>query len=141
MPFHGAMLASAYERIGRAEDGLTLIRSLLKMVERSGNRYVEAELYRVKAELLVSAAKNTDAEEALQRGLAIARGQQARIYEIRIATTLAKLWRDRGQSAKAHSLLAPICDSFGRVSLRDLEDANDVLHHLNKRASPTVALA
>jgi class 3 adenylate cyclase/predicted ATPase len=141
IPFHGAMLATAYQQTGLVEDGLTLIRRLLKMVERSGNRYVEAELYRVKAELLVSAAKNADAEEALQRGLAIARGQQARIYEIRIATTLAKLWRDRGQSAEAHSLLAPICDSFGKVSLRDLEDANDVLHHLNKRASPTVALA
>jgi tetratricopeptide (TPR) repeat protein len=140
VPFHGAMLATAYQRTGRVEDGLKLIRSLLKMVEQSGNRYVEAELFRVKAELLLSSARIADAEEALQRGLAIARQQQARIYEMRIATTLAKTWRDQGQSAKAHSVLAPICESFGRVSLRDLEDAHEVLHHLNKRALPTVAL-
>ena len=132
VPFHGAMLATAYQRTGLVEDGLTLIRSLLMMVDRSGNRYVEAELYRVKAELLVSSAKLADAEEALQRGLAIAREQQARIYEMRIATTLAKIWRDRGHSAKARDLLAPICDSFGRIPLRDLEDANEVLHNLNK---------
>ena len=54
VPFHGAMLATAYQRTGRVEDGLTLIGNLLEMVERSGNRYMEAELYRVKAELLVS---------------------------------------------------------------------------------------
>ena len=77
VPFHGAMLATAYERVGRVDDGLTLIGSLLEMVERSGNRYMEAELYRVKAELLVSSKNFIEAEAALHRGLTVAREQQA----------------------------------------------------------------
>jgi hypothetical protein len=88
----------------------------------------------------VSAAKNADAEEALQRGL-LPEGSRREYMRFASRPLSPKFWRDRGYSAKAHSLLAPLCDSFRRVSLRDLEDANDVLHHLNKIASPTVALA
>jgi predicted ATPase len=132
VPFHGAMLATAYQRTGRVEDGLTLIRGLLEMVERSGNRYVEAELYRVKAELLVSSTNLAEAEEVLLRGLTVARKQQARIYEMRIATTLAKIWHNQGHSSKARDVLAPICDWFGEIQLADLEDAKGVLNSLRK---------
>jgi predicted ATPase len=61
LPFHGAMLATAYQRIGRVEDGLTLTGNLLEMVERTGVRHMEAELYRVRAELLVSSANFNEA--------------------------------------------------------------------------------
>jgi class 3 adenylate cyclase/tetratricopeptide (TPR) repeat protein len=130
VPFHGAMLATAYQRTGRVEDGLTLIRDLLEMVERSGNRYVKAELYRVKAELLVSSTDLAEAEEVLLRGLTVARKQLARIYEMRIATALARVWRTQGHSSKARDLLAPICDWFGEIPLADLKDAKAVLHQL-----------
>ena len=129
-PFNGAMLATAYQRASRFEDGLTLIKTLIEMVNRSGNRYVEAELYRVNAELLVSSARFAEAEEALHRALAIAREQQARIYEIRVATTLARIWRDEGRLSKARDLLAPICDWFGEAQLADLNDANILLNQL-----------
>jgi predicted ATPase len=123
LPFHGAMLVTAYQRTGRVEDGLTMIGNLLEMVERTGVRYMEAELYRVRAELLVCSANIDDAEEALHRGLTIAREQQARIFEMRIATSLARIWRNQGRSSKARDLLAPICDWFGEIPLADLEDA------------------
>jgi predicted ATPase len=132
LPFHGTMLATAYLRTGRVEDGLTLVGNLLEMVERSGNRYMEAELYRVKAELLVSSKNLVEAEEALHRGLTVAREQQSRIYEMRIATTLASIWRNQGHSSKARDLLAPICDWFGEIPLADLKDAKAVLHQLRK---------
>jgi class 3 adenylate cyclase/tetratricopeptide (TPR) repeat protein len=138
--FHGPMLATAYRRTGRFEDGLSVIGSLFEVVERTGVRYMEAELYRVRAELLVSLSNLDDAEHALHRGLTVAREQQARIFEMRIATTLAKIWQDQGHSAKARELLKPICDAFGRLSLRDLENANEVLRTLNNRSSPTVVL-
>jgi len=130
LQFHGAMLATAYQRTGRVEDGLTLIRNLLEMVERTGARYMEAELHRVRAELLVSSSNLDEAEEALHRGLKIAREQQARIFELRIATTLAKIWRNQGHASKARDLLAPICDWFGEIPLTGLADARQVLNQL-----------
>jgi class 3 adenylate cyclase/predicted ATPase len=133
LPFHGAMLATAYQRIGRIADGLTLIGNLLEMVERTGVRYMEAELYRVRAELLVSSSNFDEAEEALHRGLTVAREQQARIFEMRIATTLARIWRNQGHSSKARDLLVPICDWFGEIDLDiiDLKDAKVLLNQLN----------
>src|SRR5262249_36438325 len=129
-PFHGAMLATAYQRTGRVEDGLTLIGYLLEMVERTGVRYMEAELYRVQAELLVSSDKLDQAEEVLHLGLKVAREQHARIFELRIATNLARIWRNQGYSSKARDLLAPICDWFGEIPLTDLTDARQLLNQL-----------
>jgi predicted ATPase len=130
LPFDGAMLATAYQRTGRVEDGLTLIGNLLEMVERTGVRYMEAELYRVQAELLVSSSSLNEAEKALHRGLSVAKEQQSRIFEMRIATTLAKIWREQGHSSKARDLLGPICDWFGEIPLTDLADARQVLNQL-----------
>jgi predicted ATPase len=132
LPFHGAMLAIAYQRTGRVEDGLTLIRNLLEMVERTGVRYMEAELYRVRAELLVSSSNLDEAEEALDRGLTVAREQGARLFELRIATTLARIWRNQGHSSKARDLLAPICGWFGEIQLADLKDAKEGLDKLRE---------
>jgi tetratricopeptide (TPR) repeat protein len=133
LPLHGTMLATAYQRIGRVEDGLTLIGNLLEMVERTGVRYMEADLYRVRAELLVSLDDLDEAEEALHRGLTVAGEQQARIFELRIATTLAGIWRNQGHSSKARDLLAPICDWFGEIPLDiiDLKEAKVLLNRLN----------
>jgi hypothetical protein len=126
------MLATAYQRTGRIEDGLALISHLLEMVERTGVRSMEAELYRVRAELLVSASNPGEAEEALDRGLTVAREQQARTFEMRIATALATMWRNQGHSLKARDLLAPICEWFGEIPLADLRDARGVLHTLRE---------
>src|SRR5262245_6461233 len=117
-------------RTSRIEDGLTLVRTLLEMVERTGVRFTESELYRVRAELLVSSSNLDGAEEALHRGLTVAREQQARIFEMRIDTTLARLWHNQGHSSKARDLLAPICDWFGKIPLTDLTDARQVLNQL-----------
>jgi hypothetical protein len=114
LPLHGTMLATAYQRTGRVADGLTLIGNLLKMVERTGVQFMEAELYRVRAEPLLSA--NVDeSEEALHRGLAIAREQQARIFEMRIATTLARIWRTQGHSSKAATYWRPFAINSARM--------------------------
>lgn len=133
LPFHGAMLATAYQRTGRVENGLTLIGNLLEMVERTGVRYTEAELHHVRATLLVSSSNLNEAEEAFHRGLTVARQQQARIYELRIAASLARIWRNQGHASKARDLLAPICDWFGEIPLDivDLKDARVLLNQLN----------
>jgi predicted ATPase len=125
--FHGSILAAAYQRTGRIEDGLALIDSLLEVAERTGVRYVDADLYRVRGELLVSSPTPDAAEAALQRGLTISRDQQARIFEIRIATSLARIWCKQGRARKARQLLAPICGWFGDATSRDLETAKKML--------------
>lgn len=114
LPLHGTMLATAYRQAGRVEDGLTLIGNLLEMVERTGVRYMEAELHRVQAELFACSSNLDEAEEALHRGLKVAREQQSRIFEMRSATTLAKIWRDQGHSSKARDLLAPFAIGSAR---------------------------
>jgi predicted ATPase len=132
LPLHAPILATAYQRTGRIEDGLALIGDLLEMAERTGVRYMEAELHRVRAELLVSSANLDGAEQALHRGLTVAREQQARIFELRIATALTRIWHNQGHSSKARDLLAPICDWFGEILLVDLKDAKAVMHQLRK---------
>jgi len=131
LPLDGAMLATAYQKTGRVEDGLTLIGNLLEMVERTGVRCMEAELHRVRAELLVSSGDLDEAEKALHRGLTVAREQQARIFELRTAITLARIWHNQGHSSRARDLLAPICDWFGETPLTDLTDARQVLNQLS----------
>jgi predicted ATPase len=93
---------------------------------------MEAELHRVRAELLVSSGNLDKAEEALHRGLSVAREQQARIFELRIATTLARIWHNQGHSSKAGDLLTPIYDWFGEIPLADLEEAKGLLNSLRR---------
>lgn len=128
--FHGPMLAIAYQRAGRADDGLTLIGDLLEISDRTGVRYMEAELYRVRAELLQASSNLVDAEAALRRGLAVAREQQARLFEVRISTVLARHWRILGHASKARTLLTPICDLFDELPVRDLKEAKMELEKL-----------
>ena len=102
----------------------------MTMAEASGEQWFSAETHRVagEVELLSPERDLSNAEGYFRRALGIARAQQARSWELRAATSLARLWRDQGRRAEAHDLLAPVYGWFteGFDSL-DLKEAKALL--------------
>jgi len=105
----------------------------LAIVERRVERRWEAELYRLKGELLLQGTVDhaTEAEACLQQALTIARHQQARAWELRAATSLSRLWQGQGKGAAAYALLAPVYGWFSEgFDTADLQEARALLQEL-----------
>jgi predicted ATPase len=120
--------------VGQVEEGLKLLAEAAVAVDK-GERYWEAELYRLKGELLLagSAAHHTEAGISFRQALDVARHQQAKSLELRAAMSLARLWQHQGQRDAAHQLLAPICDWFTEgFDTADLREAKGLLAALGK---------
>jgi len=131
-PYFLALLAEAYWRMGRADEGLPTVAEALSLVECTGERMYEAELHRLQGELLrarESGAAATDTAGAcFQRALAAARRQGARALELRAAMSMARLWRDQGKRNEAHDLLAPVYGWFTEgFDTHDLMEAKALL--------------
>ena len=80
----------------------------LQTVEKTGERWLEAELYRHKGQLLLRQGHPAAAEELYRKALGIAAEQGAKLWELRAAMSLARLRRDQGRRAEAHDLLEPV---------------------------------
>ena len=131
MTHHIALLARAHEIVGQVEGGLALLGEALQIVERTGERWFAAELNRHKGELLVRRGHAEAAEELYYRALSIAEEQGAKLWELRAAASLARLWRDQGHPAKARDLLGPIYDWFTEgFDTPDLKEAKAQLDEL-----------
>src|SRR5262249_20622520 len=105
----------------------------LAVVDATGGRHYEAELHRLHGELLLQqpVPDAPVAEACFQRALDVARRQQAKSWELRAAMSLAQLWQQQGQQAKAHELLAPIYGWFTEgFDTADLLDAQTLLRAL-----------
>ncbi len=131
-PYFSARIAVLSSATGPAGDGFDLLGKALEQVEQSGQRWCEAEILRSKGELLLAFADAAGAEAWLRRSLATARRQGARLWELRAACSLARLWRDHGKPADARALLSPIHDGFTEgVDTPDLEQARALLDSLS----------
>jgi predicted ATPase len=126
------LIGEALGKIGRIGEGLARIVEALQMVDRTGECWFEAELYRLKAELLLASEHDQKAAEAsLHRSMEVARHQSAKSWELRAATSLACLWRDQGKRTAAHDLLAPVYDWFTEgFDTVDLKEARTLLDEL-----------
>src|SRR5262249_10727955 len=127
------LLAEAYGGIGQAEAGLHLLAEALAWVDTTGERYREAEVYRVKGEVLLQHAgpDAPQAEACFQQALAVARRQQAKSWELRAAMSLARLWQRQGKCTEARELLAPVYGWFTEgFDTADLQDARALLEEL-----------
>ena len=101
------------------------------MVERTGERWFLAELYRQKGELLLRQGHSEAAEELYRKALSIAEGQEAKLWELRAAVSLTRLSRDQGRRAEARDLLAPVYDWFTEgFKTADLKEAKGLLDEL-----------
>ena len=105
-------LAEANGKAQRPLEGSEHLTEAIRIIERTEEREFEAELYRVRGELLLATEDAGQAEESFCTALEIARCQSAKLWELRAATSLARLGRDQGKSAEAHELLASVYGWF-----------------------------
>jgi class 3 adenylate cyclase/tetratricopeptide (TPR) repeat protein len=112
LPIALTFLAEAYSKLGRPMEALQRIAEAEHIVATSDERYSEAELHRLRGDLVSSTSDPTAAEGSYRRALSVAKGQSAKTMELRAATSLACLWRDQGKRAEARNLLAPIYGWF-----------------------------
>jgi predicted ATPase len=132
-PYWLALLAEAYGIMGQPEAGLEVLKEALTVVDTTGARWYEPELHRLKGELLLpqSSDNQADAESCFHQSLEIARNQQAKSFELRTATSLARLWHQQGKRQEAHDLLAPVYGWFTEgFDTADLQDAKALLDEL-----------
>jgi class 3 adenylate cyclase/tetratricopeptide (TPR) repeat protein len=128
-------IASAHASLGQPEVGLGLLDEAIQIAEATNEKFFEAELYRLRGAILLSLGKKGEAEAELQRALTIARQQQARWWELRAATHLARHWHDEGRYVDAISLLQPIYAWFVEgFDTPDLKDAKALLDKLRDSA-------
>jgi predicted ATPase len=132
VPYTLALLAEACGQAEQIDEGLRLLAEALAVADNTAERWYEAELYRLKGELLhQSAASQGEAEQSLQHALEIARRQQAKSWELRAALSLSRLWRQQGKRQEAYDLLAPIYHWFTEgFDTADLQDARALLAEL-----------
>ena len=108
-----SLLTESYLKAREPEKGLAAVAEALKGIEASGQRMHEAEIWRLRGELLIlHGGADTEAENSFQRALQIARLQQARAWELRAATSLARFLDPLGRQHEAKSKLAPILASM-----------------------------
>ena len=131
MPHYIALLAGACEIAGQVEEAVTLLDDALQIVERTGERWFAAELNRHKGQLLLRQGHPEAAEELYRKALSIAEEQEAKLWELRAAVSLARLRRDQGRHAEARDLLAPVYGWFTEgFDTPDLKEAKALLDEL-----------
>lgn len=132
LPYYLALLAQIYGKAERVLDGLATIDEALAEARAHNERWWDAELHRLRGELLrARGAEDGDVEMALHRAISIARTQQARSLELRATTSLARLWAAQGRSDNArvvlHSLHGWFTEGF---ETPDLQAARSLLARL-----------
>jgi predicted ATPase len=132
-PWHLWYLATAYAELGQPDDARRCIDDAIDKVERSKEKWCEAEVHRVAGEIALKAPQRdaAKAEKHFERALAAARAQQGKSWELRAAMSLARLWRSQGKPKQARELLAPIYRWFTEgFDTRDLKEAKELLDEL-----------
>ena len=116
---------------GQPEEALDSFADALALVEETGERYYEAELHRLKGELLLARHEEGTAETSLHNAIEVARRQSARSWELRATISLARLWQTQGKTDEAHRRLAEVFEWFTEgFDTRDLREAQALLDKL-----------
>jgi predicted ATPase len=127
-PFFLSLLAGL---LGRQEDiqpGLALLEEARELIEKSEERWCQAEILRCQGELLWRQSNASAAEESFLQALQVARSQDARMLELRAALSLGKLWRRQGKASQVQELIAPLYHWFPEgLDTLDLQDARLLL--------------
>jgi predicted ATPase len=154
-PYYLALLAEAYGKGGQAEEGLSMLAEALAVVDRTGERYYEAELHRLKGTLTLQSQVSlgqvktgqdksedtnprsltpdpqAEAEVCFLKAIEIAQRQQAKSLELRAVMSLARLWQQQDKRQEAHHMLAEIYGWFTEgFDTKDLQEAKTLLDEL-----------
>ncbi len=139
VPYFLGLLAEAYGKMGQAKEGLTMLAEALEMVDKTEERWNEAELYRLKGELTLQSnvqgpksKVEEEAEECFHKAVEIARKQQAKSPELRATMSLARLWQQQGKKEAAQQILADIYGWFTEgFDTKDLQEAKRLIEELS----------
>ena len=133
VPWYVSHMARACAELGRFDDAWRHIDEAFKAIESTGERWCESDTHRTAGEIALLAPEPdvSKAETHFSHALAVARKQQAKSWELRAATSLARLWHDRGERNKARDLLAPAYGWFSEgLQTLDLKQAKSLLDQL-----------
>jgi predicted ATPase len=132
VPSYLAMLGDAYTQSGQFENAHKSLKEGLEVAEKNDDRCHEAELYRLKGELLLAEANDQAAAEGcFHTAIETARYQQGKAWELRATMSLARLWHRQGRRDEAHDELASVYNTFTEgFSTPDLVEAKAMLEGL-----------
>jgi predicted ATPase len=132
-PYGLTLLAETYGKVGQIEEGLTALAEALELVRKTDERFWEAEMYRLKGELLLRQGEpEADIEANFQQAITIARQQEAKSLELRAKVSLARLWQSQGKKEEARPMLAEIYNWFTEgFDTVDLKEAKALLEELS----------
>ena len=133
LPTFLSSLAMAYADLSQFDDARSCLSEAMTAIERTGETWFEAEVYRIAGEVALKSpqADAANAQTYFERALTVARQQQAKSWELRAAMSLARLWRDQGKVQQARELLAPVYGWFTEgFDTRDLKEAKQLLEEL-----------
>ena len=146
MPCCLGLLAEVLGKSGKVDEGLALLAEALEIAGKTGEREYEAELHRLKGELMLlkmplnrksGAPGSLAAEECFHRAIAVARQQGAKLFELRASASLAQSWRRTGKRKAAHLMLSEISGWFTEgFDTKDLRAAKALLSELTPELSP-----
>jgi tetratricopeptide (TPR) repeat protein len=126
-------LASAHLALLQVEQGLAVVDDAMKCVEKNGEHWGESELHQIRGRLLLARRSNDagQAEACFLKALEVARRQQAKAYELRAATSLARLWHQRGRDTEATSMLSEVIGVWpANLETVDLHEARQLRQQL-----------
>ncbi len=131
-PFHLSVLADAYIKAARFEEAHAALDEGLALVEKNNDHVQEAELHRLKGELLLAESPDAAAaEDRFTRSIEAARRQQSKAWELRASMSLARLWQRRGRRGEAYEMLASIHATYKEgQTTPDLVEAGALLEAL-----------
>jgi class 3 adenylate cyclase/tetratricopeptide (TPR) repeat protein len=134
-----AMIGIGLSKSGKPADGLREIEESLALVERTGERVQEAEVHRLKGEMLLAQgfSNTTPAEDSFRTAIEISRKQHAKSWELRSTTSLARLLAKQGKGEEARAMLAEIYNWFTEgFDTANLKDAKTLLEELGTEPNP-----
>jgi predicted ATPase len=133
-PWLLGLLAEACKQIGLVEEGLEALTDAFTIIANTAERYYEAELYRLKGELLLLRHGDSDTTQAytcFQQAVEVAQNQGARGWELRATTSLARLLDNQGHREEARAMLAKIYNWFTEgFDTEDVKEAKALLDKL-----------
>jgi predicted ATPase len=126
------LIAEIYGQMNQPEAGLEVLSDAFDVVEAREHRMWEAELHRIKGELLLmQGVAASEVEACYDKALEVARRQEAKSFELRAAMSLSRLWQQQGKREQAHALLGEVYSWFTEgFDTRDLQEAKALLERL-----------
>ncbi len=126
--------AQALATLGRFDEAFARLDEALETVEATQERWWEAEIHRIRGEISrQSKSPQYDAEASFRRAIDVARDQQAKLFELRAATSLGRLWQEAGKNSDARVLIAPLYKWFTEgLDSPDLQNARALLDDLSR---------